>query len=547
MNIPFNSRSACLKQDERGIALVIALFLTLAMSAIGASMMFLSQTESYSSMNYRMMSQARYGAESGIQAATNFFGYTTNYTPPSSASGTDPMSNYDTTKSPVQLIANGKAVVLSSVAGQSNYPVASVVSAYAAAAGGSFQNGNVTVSYAPTATLVSMQEIPAAQAVGGAAFTIQTWQIVSDGTITAGTRNAKVEVTANYDTQLVSSTGNTITNVLMPYAAFAASSTCGAISLSGGATTNAYTYNGSSFSYTYNGNVGTNGNLADSGGATIDGTLSTPRSGVGTCTAGNVDGLTSSGGAEICPTQTTCSTTGANGGLVHLSQSMSYTPIPAGTNGTGSNISQGNGTGTYTDTALGLPPGQALNYGDVSLSGGGTLTLGPGAYGNLNVSGGGKLHLQAGTYDINSITESGGVNLYIDSGPVILNVTGTGNSTPISLSGGAMCCYNGGSSATTTYDSSQLQIEYAGTGTISLSGGTAQNAVIYAPNAKASLSGGTNFYGAMIVGTINDSGGAQLHYDTALNNKTLFPVVTSGGTVYQTGNSMLSAFSWTTF
>ena len=42
------------------------------MSVVAASLMFLSQTETYSSMNYRMMSQARYGAESGIQKATNY-------------------------------------------------------------------------------------------------------------------------------------------------------------------------------------------------------------------------------------------------------------------------------------------------------------------------------------------------------------------------------------------------------------------------------------------------------------------------------------------
>src|SRR5262249_24814110 len=44
-------------QSERGIALVLALFLMTALSVLGASLMFLSQTETYASMNYRMMSQ----------------------------------------------------------------------------------------------------------------------------------------------------------------------------------------------------------------------------------------------------------------------------------------------------------------------------------------------------------------------------------------------------------------------------------------------------------------------------------------------------------
>ena len=48
------------------------MFLMMALSVIGASLMLLSQTETYSSLNYRLMSQARYGAESGIQKTVNY-------------------------------------------------------------------------------------------------------------------------------------------------------------------------------------------------------------------------------------------------------------------------------------------------------------------------------------------------------------------------------------------------------------------------------------------------------------------------------------------
>ena len=54
------------RSNERGIAMIVALFMVLAMSVIGTSLMFVSQTETASSMNYRLMSQARYGAESGF-------------------------------------------------------------------------------------------------------------------------------------------------------------------------------------------------------------------------------------------------------------------------------------------------------------------------------------------------------------------------------------------------------------------------------------------------------------------------------------------------
>ena len=60
------------RSGERGIALVLSLFLVMAMSVIAASVMFMAQTETYGTMNYRMMSQARYAAESGVQKTVNY-------------------------------------------------------------------------------------------------------------------------------------------------------------------------------------------------------------------------------------------------------------------------------------------------------------------------------------------------------------------------------------------------------------------------------------------------------------------------------------------
>ena len=60
------------RNNERGIAIVISLFLMTAMSVLAASLMFLAQSETYASMNYRMMSQARYAGEAGVQKASDF-------------------------------------------------------------------------------------------------------------------------------------------------------------------------------------------------------------------------------------------------------------------------------------------------------------------------------------------------------------------------------------------------------------------------------------------------------------------------------------------
>jgi type II secretory pathway component PulK len=50
------------RNNERGIAMLLALFMVLALSVLGSSLMFVSRTETISSHNYRLMTQARYAA-----------------------------------------------------------------------------------------------------------------------------------------------------------------------------------------------------------------------------------------------------------------------------------------------------------------------------------------------------------------------------------------------------------------------------------------------------------------------------------------------------
>src|SRR5258708_29762176 len=100
------------RSDERGMAIMLALMLMTALSLLGASLMFLAQSETYASMNYRMMSQARYAAESGVHKSASFLLDVTQYDP---MNPSDPLSNYDLTKSPVTCTAGcphiGQAVV----------------------------------------------------------------------------------------------------------------------------------------------------------------------------------------------------------------------------------------------------------------------------------------------------------------------------------------------------------------------------------------------------------------------------------------------------
>ena len=116
---------------EDGVAIVLTLLFVLAMSAVGASMVALSRSESVSSENYRLMSQARYGAESGVHRAINYF--LNSYTLP--GTGADPLANYNMTVSPVTY--QNQPVVLSTMASvASNYPAAGTRDAFIAAVQG---------------------------------------------------------------------------------------------------------------------------------------------------------------------------------------------------------------------------------------------------------------------------------------------------------------------------------------------------------------------------------------------------------------------------
>jgi Tfp pilus assembly protein PilX len=479
------------RNAQRGSALIFVLILVLVLSVMAASLMFLSQSETWSSMNYRMMSQTRYGAESGLSLAADFLVEPSSYTAPS-ATGTDALGNYNTTVSPVTY--NGQPVVLSSVSGKSNYPLGTVVTAFqnVLTNPGNVTAGNTQVNYTATATLLSMGTVMSY----GNPITVQKWQVTADGTIN-GVRSSDQELSAILERQIAPST---------VYAAFATSNGCGALAFSGGGVTNSYDSSTLSVNAagvatppttfnTYGGNVGSNGNMAENGSkTTIYGTMSTPDTGVGNCSGGNTTAWTDNGNAQV------------TGGLVKLPQIVTFpNPVipPPGT------------TNESVNNAVTLPPG---NYGDISLSGQGVLTLTP------------------GTYNINSISEQGANTSIVIApnpstnqyGPITLNVTGNNQTTPIDLTG------NGAQNL--TLNPADLQVNYAGTGTIKIAGNSESAMVVYAPNASVTLTGGSDFYGAILGQTVTDAGGTAIHYDLNLSKNSFI-----------VSNYMLTTFNWAKF
>lgn len=501
-------------RNDEGVALVLALCLVLVASVVGASLMLLSQTETYASLNYRTMTQARYAAEAGVHGAVNYL--LNGYAAPVSDAA---YGVFDTTKSPVQW--NGVPVVLSSdPAIGSNYPDGATVTGFKTAVAGTMAVGGPTVGYKASATMMSMTRFY--EYATGAEKVIQTWNVTADGT-TAGARPATVEVSATLEQQKVA---------FNMYAFFATNNQCGALNFSGGEFTDSYDSSqlGSASAWTggavgsgvpvtvpNNGNAGTNGNLTEGGsGTVVNGTLSTPRSGVGKCSGGAVDALTQNGGATV------------TGGLVQLPQAVTYetpaAPNPLPPTGTVSLNNCPAGLATCSVCSAGSPCGTDVTNKTTGIE----LTPVAGAHillGDIKLTAGATLHLKAGTYDVNSISLAGNSNVVIDSGPVVFNVVGSGQTDPVDFSGGT--------ESNTTFNPENFQIIYGGTGGITVTGGSAAALMVYAPNAAVKLTGGSAVYGAVLGATITDKGGTGVHYDRHLPSE------------FATAwNTMLSSFSW---
>jgi probable HAF family extracellular repeat protein len=268
--------------------------------------------------------------------------------------------------------------------------------------------------------------------------------------------------------QVVSLTGSGI----LRYGVYATGTGCGAITLSGNASTDSYdsTIAGGYAASKANsqGDLAVNGNAALNGNVVVNGAIYAPNPAVGACKNGS-PGITISGKAL------------AKDGYLQLANAIGFaTPGP---------VVAGNSDIKATAN-MSLAPG---NYHDVVASGKTVLTLAP------------------GTYNLNSITLTGGAKVAISpAGPVVLNIAGANKATPVDLSGGSMADPAG--------IPANFTIIYAGTAQLSLAGQDAAYGVVYAPNAEASLSGQADWFGALVVKTLVDSGGAAVHYDRSLGH-----------------------------
>lgn len=253
------------------------------------------------------------------------------------------------------------------------------------------------------------------------------------------------------------------------FAAYATGTGCGAITLSGNASTDSFDSSQGSYSQTKQlakGFIGTNGNVTLIGNVIVNGPVFALNTTVGACQNGS-PGITVSGNAK------------ATGGYLQLGAAPTF-PNPAPVTA---------GSQDYNITS--------------------DTTLAPGSYGNITQSGKKTLTLSPGTYSVNSLTLSGGATLAINpAGQVLIDIAGNNGSQPFQMTGGSQVNPSG--------IPSHLQLIYGGSSPITLSGGGSVYAGLYAPNALVTVSGNLDWYGAVVVSTLNDSGDGAFHYDRSL-------------------------------
>jgi len=457
------------KQNESGMALVIALLTLLVLSMLATGMIFVTQAGMWSTANYKAVTQARFEAEAGLQRSLQWFN-SSNYV---FASG----ATYTTSTTDGAVYYNGQPVVLSGITGiTSNYPTTTVTDSFTANLGnqGLTPAGvtGTTWSYSATATLLRRN---AGQ---------ETWKVVSQGTI-PGARAATVEAE-----MVIERRGDP----LFKWALYGAGTGCNNVIFggSGGGVDSWDSSNGGTYAGTVantDGDVGSNGNIILKSANDIGGIAYSPWPEVvgGDCKA-TPDGL------SLCGASCTVAE-----GYQQLGAPTVFPNPPAVTNPTPGTTVQNIRTGCAT-----IPGCSVVTTDQV-------FALAPGKYDNLVLGGGKEVQLSAGTYNVNSMKWDG--KMTIMSGPVTINVAGTGVSKyVIQLSDDAV--------NTLTHVPSDVIISYGGTANITVGSGANSYFLLYAPNAPVVVSGGGNWYGAAIANSFEVTGGSRLHYDRALGSGT---------------------------
>jgi len=589
---PIRHRISGSAHGESGVALIMALICLFVISTLAVGVLYSTQSEIWTTGNYRAVTQARYIAEAGAQQALTYLIMQS----PITSSTTFTATNFNLNAMPITYAGtgslNGKPLIMATSGISTQYQ--DTYSGMDTALGTTFDSAftgtyfPTSVTQAPFANLwsapcsgtscphynVAVQLLSAVSGSGGKWLT--RWKIVSEGTLStvgsnsSGTGQGMVQVVEVVDNvTVVNSGGSSSSSPTFSAGVFATGTGCNTITMSGGQYTNSYTStsqlgNTSPTLANTGGNVGAMGNISIGGGAYIIGNVYSPFYNVG---ATNTYGI--SGGPSGLNSSTACSTStggtewavnednsGSGVGCTSMSASScsqkTYnlpTPIPSYPTPTMPSVAENTAAPTSSSSGIWyglLGGGSGGGNGcavTVAPSGGtaGGFTS-PANFGAVNMGSCAVITLQAGTYNMDSLLISNGATVILPStGSVVINILDQGTTTnPLNINGGTMA--NGGQAP------ANLTIVYAGTKTINVDAGANMFGTIYAPNANATVSGNAGLYGAMVIKTVSFSGSGHVIYDTALNGQPINVTTPGGSSPTQTvGNLHVDEFSWSAF
>jgi hypothetical protein len=499
---------------ERGVALLFALFTLLLLSAIAASLVFMTNTETSVNNNYRSERLSAFAAKAGMEevrdrmAALKTAAKLPTTFPPAAGSvlyvlnegaapgtvqpwvagntymddemchdfavvqGQQPAPNVRCTTAPSSalLVPGTLAAPVTS-----NYPWAGTSAALR------YKWVRVTLKQSN-----SVQLYP----VNGAVTTQVCWngatEVLLNGAATCQTMSPSTNPVYMI-TSLAASTSGTTRRMVQtevalspaqpfPWGLFATGTNCPALNFHGGgntdpATDSFNTANNGTYATTQTntlGDVGANGGVSLSGHSMIGGAVAVPSlapAPPNPCVGG--DYVTSGTAGTYNP--------GAFPGNVPTAAGPFFFPTPP--------------------DPLPAPPNTAYAGG---------TTLVPGTYGNISTNG--VLTLAPGVYNIYSLTIGGGSGTVtvVPPGVVVLNFP-SASANPVDISGQGI--------ANPTLIPNNFQINYGGTGTMNISGKGSEYAIVDAPNAAITVAGNGDFFGRVIGKTIDYGGNGKFHFD----------------------------------
>jgi hypothetical protein len=536
---------------ERGVALIFAIFTLLLVSALAASLVFMSNTETSVNTNYRSERVSAFSAKSGMEevrdrmsllAAANLL--------PGQLNGNPLPGVYPPAANSILYVVNegtAPGTVRPWVAGNA-YMDDELCHDFAGVQAGAQPASDVRCTTPPTGAMLVAAENAAAPVASTypwagtkAALTYkwvrvtlkqsgsnQNYPVNAASPATQVCWNGSTEILVNAPDLIcqdnidptsltvppaiksatpvymvtalaVSSTGNARkmvqAEVAQPpaqpfnYGLYATSTACPALNFHGGGNSDPATdsYNSKNGSYGGQNQFNTGGSVGAIGGVSLSG-----HSQIG----GNigVQSLPGAGAQFPCPGGDYV-TSGNQAGL--------YNP-----NGNGN----GNGNNPNVLVQLSQPPPSFPTPPDpnpvpTANSPQPTNPAVPGTYGALNLNG--TLTLAPGVYNIYSLQIGGGNGAITVNPPgaVVLNFPSTNTGTVIDIAGQGI--------VNPTQIPNNFQINYGGTGTISIKGNGSQYAIVDAPNSNLAVAGNGDFFGRLIGGTIDYGGNGKFHYDTA--------------------------------